>query len=461
MDPFDFVSPLDTRYLGRNKELFEKARPYLSENARIAYQLKVEAALGKALAKNGICSSKVAREIESACNKVKAEEVYRLEAELKHDIRALAECIRRKVSAQAKPFVHLAATSYDIVDTATALRYKEACEKLILPSLRNFEKTLISLAMREKATVQIGRTHGQHAVPITFGLSVASYVSRLGNRIKALEAAKESLCGKFSGAVGAYNASSLILKDSMKFEKDVLSILGLKKSIGSTQIVEPEPVADFGHVAISTFSVLANLADDMRNLQRTEIAEVAEAFGKKQVGSSTMPHKRNPINFENVKSFWKAFMPRQLTLYLDQISEHQRDLTNSASGRFAHEILAGLFFATEKMNQVMEKVVVDKQKMLMNLESSSDEVIAEPLYILLAKYGHSNAHGKVNECVAKAKELNWTLMDVVEQDKSLKAYVNKFSSAERALLKDARKYTGLSERKTVEICKFWKKELGL
>ena len=330
---FDAISPLDYRYYGRNDEIFRKLQPYLSENAMVRYMAKVEAALTKVLAKNSICSKKIADEVEKACKKVTAEEVYLEEDKLKHNVRALANCIRSKVSNEAKPFVHFTATSQDIISTADALRYREFTNNILILKLIEFEKTLIDLALREKDTIQIGRTHGQHAVPITFGFAIAQYVSRIGNAIIKIKKAGNNLRGKIAGAVGSYNASSLFFNNPEKFEEEVLQELSLKPSPISTQIPEAEFMVDYINSIIESFGVLANLADDMRHLQRSEIAEIGEEFAAKQVGSSTMPQKRNPINFENVKSLWKEFMPRMITLYSDQISEHQRDLTNSASSK--------------------------------------------------------------------------------------------------------------------------------
>src|SRR3989344_4753012 len=236
MDKFDFLSPLDFRYF---KEEFSE---FLSENARIRFQALVEAALVRALARQRACSTKIAAEVERAAKKVTAKEVYKEEAVTRHDVRALANVLQSKVSDTAKPFVHLGATSYDIVDTANAVRFKQATKKLVLPSLVALEKTWISLALKNKGTLQIGRTHGQHAVPITFGFTMASYIERLGNRIKEIGRAEQNLCGKFSGAVGAYNALSLIVKDPIRLEADVMKFLGLKPCRHSTQIVPPEPM---------------------------------------------------------------------------------------------------------------------------------------------------------------------------------------------------------------------------
>ncbi len=455
MGTFDNISPLDYRYGS------ERLSKYLSEEARIKYQARVEAALATALAKQGVCDRKIAEEIAKASEKVTAAEVYAEEKITRHDVRALVNTIREKVSDEAKPFVHFGATSYDIVDTSNALRYKEACEKLVVPSLVKLEKTLITLAMREKSTLQIGRTHGQHAEPVTFGFVIAGYVNRLGNRIRAVNNSKEGLEGKFSGAVGAFNGSSLFLKDPEAFEKSIMQQLGLKQCMHSTQIVAPESLLDLLNALVGAFNVLANFADDMRNLQRSEIAEVGEAFGTKQVGSSTMPHKRNPINFENVKSMWKAFMPRVVTFNLDTISEHQRDLTNSASQRFVPELLAALVSSADRLNRVCEKMVVDKKNMQKNFDKSRQGIIAEPLYLLLAAKGHPNAHEYVREKTLEAEKTGKTVMELVQADSDLKKFFEKIRPQQLAILNDPEKYTGVAEKRTVSVCSYWKSEFKL
>src|SRR3989338_4796017 len=180
---FDAISPLDFRYYGRNKKVYGELQPYLSEAAFIKYALKAESALAKALAKNRVCSQKIADEIEKACMQVTPEQVYAEEDRIKHNIRALSNCIRERVSEEARPFVHFTATSYDIIATADASRYRDFANNVLIPELSNLQSTLINIALREKHTLEIGRTHGQHAEPITFGFAIAQYVSRLGNSI--------------------------------------------------------------------------------------------------------------------------------------------------------------------------------------------------------------------------------------------------------------------------------------
>lgn len=459
MDKHDAISPLDYRYY--TGEVFDRLQPYLSETAAINYLVKVEVALVKTLAEKKICSEKAAKEIEEAARKVTASDVYQEEERIKHNIRALVNCIRRNVSEQAKPFVHFTATSNDIISTAEAMRARDAVQKVLLPELAELEKVMIELAEREADTLQIGRTHGQHAEPITFGFTIASYVSRLGGRILKMKEAAENMRGKFAGAVGAYNASSLLIKNPEEFEKAILEKLRMKPGSHATQLVEAEYMTDLMHSITSTMGVLANIADDMRHLQRSEIAEVYEKFEAQQVGSSTMPHKRNPINFENVKSMWKEFMPRMVTVYSDQISEHQRDLTNSASSRFNTEIIAAAVIAAQRLRRVMARLRVDKENMKKNFDAGRAMIAAEPAYILLAALGHPDAHEVVRQKTLEAEKTGKKLVDILLREKELKDYMKKLAKGQLEILRNPEMYTGIAAEKTRKVCEEWKTKLAI
>lgn len=448
---FSLFSPTDYRYSVRALE------PYLTEEAFIKYQARVEAALAKTLAKHGFCSQKIAKEIVKAASQVTAKQVYREESRIKHDIRALANVIRSKVSAEAKPFVHLTATSNDIKDTANALRYREATEKVILPDMVALEKTWVDLARKEKDTIQVGRTHGQHAEPITFGFAIAQYVNRWGNRILKLKEATDNLAGKFAGAVGAYNASGLLFDDPEGFEEELLGFLGLKPAEISTQIVPPEPVTDYVHSVVSGFGVLANFARDMRHLQRSEIGEVGEPFEDKQVGSSAMPQKRNPINFENVESTWKKFMPQMVTMYLDQISEHQRDLTGSCSQRYTPELLVAFDSVVRRMTRVSMRLQVDRDNLRKNFELNKDKIVAEPLYVLLAFHGHPDAHEQVRKLTMKSYQTGKPLTEIIQTERELQPYLKKFTRPQLEILSNPSKYIGIAAEKTEKIAALWER----
>jgi len=461
METFDCVSPLDYRYYGENDRIYKKVHPYLSEEANIRYTLRVEAALTFGLARRKLIPTTIAEEIQDASQLVTPKEVYEEERRIHHYTRAMVNCLRKKVSKNTAPFVHLFATSFDINDTATALRLKDFTKNVILIDLLQLEKILVSFARNTAEVVQIGRTHGQHAVPITFGFAIAEYIDRLGTRIARIQKESGELRGKLSGAVGAYNSFSLIIPDPEDFEQEVLEDLGLRPGLHSTQIVEPEYITDLIYAVISCFGVLANLADDMRHLQRTEIDEIRESFENEQVGSSTMPHKRNPWNFEHVKSLWKEFMPRMISVFSNQISEHQRDLTNSASSRFVPEILVGFTDAVDRLISICSKFQINKQNIDKNLHMSSQRFVAEPLYILLSWFRHPDANEKVRTLTLKAEKEGIDLIDCALHEDSLKPYFSQMSEDQINLLKAPTRYIGKAVSKTYEICDFWESFLLL
>ena len=466
VSPFELACPMDSRYYGADTKFFHRLKPYVSDEAFIKYQIQVEKAIAKGLAKHHIIPRIVPSEIEKACDKIRVEDVYKEEQRTGHVVRAMVNCIRRHVSEESRPFIHLFATSADITDTATALRLQELCRDILLPDLLELERVLINLSRDNAQTVQIGRTHGKLAVPITFGYAMALYVSRLGNRIEFIDRAKKNLRGKFSGAVGAYNALSLANQQDVTFiEREVLNELGLCPSDTniSSQIVEPEYVTDLVYGVVSCFSVLANLADDIRHLHRSEILEVQEMHEsqyEEHVGSSTMPHKVNPKNFENVKSMWKEFMPRMITVFMDQISEHQRDLTNSASSRFVTELFTGFIYSVYRLTSALKQLRVFPGRMKTILESNDDGIIAEPLYILLTLKGHPDGYGCARELSVRARKTNKRLIDLVWEDEQIKPYLKQMSEEHLALLKNPSLYTGAATERTHATCDEWEKRLN-
>lgn len=458
MIDFKAISPLDFRYYGRDKDVFSKLEPYLSEESMIRYMASVEAALAKALEKQGAAPKGIAKEMQRAAKGIKAEDVYFEEDRIRHNVRALVNILKKGVSDKNKPFVHFGATSHDIICSADAARYKEFVQDSLKPNLKGLLETLLKKSIDYKKTLQIGRTHGQHAEPITFGYFLAGYADRLGRRIEKILESSDNLRGKISGAVGAYNASSLFV-DPIKLEKDTLAELNIRPARHATQVVQPEFMADFIYSIVSTMGVIADLADDLRHLQRTEISEVGEGFGKDQVGSSTMPHKRNPITFENIKSFWKAFSPRMQSVLSDQLCEHQRDLTNSASSRFYPEILAALYIMAYRMKKSLAKLVVDNESMQRNFELTSNLIVAEPLYLILAKAGHPDAHEVVRRIAQKARGSGESFIDLAQADDEVKKYLAKASKDQIGVLRNPQKYVGLAVSGTDSIVKYWKNQL--
>jgi len=424
---FRNLSPLDHRYYLENRELFDQLSDFLSEEAVVRSYARVEVALLRELLlvlPDAVLSessgsrdvSDLEQELESVVDLIDPAEVHAEEQHTRHNLRAVVNVLQRLLPESVRHLVHLGATSFDVQDTAAALRIADAVRVVIMPLLLDLADRLADLSEAEAETLQVGRTHGQHAVPITFGFAMASFVARLDDVLPRILNAAEGLPGKLSGAVGAYNATALLVDDPEELERCVLANLGLTPAAHTTQIVPAEPLARLIMEINLAFGVIANLADDLRNLQRTEIAEVAEMFGSSQVGSSTMPQKRNPWNSEHVKSLWKAFAPRVGTFFMDQISEHQRDLTNSASARFTGEYLAGFAAAVNRMLRIVDSLHIDRARMADTVGLSGDTVAAEAAYIVLSCAGVANAHELVRKAVADARSDGGTLAAALARD---------------------------------------------
>ena len=416
---FENISSLDHRYSLSEKAVFDGLSKYISEAASVRSLAKCEAALVKAhLSVRGELTDEKAKSLDDVAENIDPNEVYQEEEKTQHNIRALVNVMKTKVASDIAPLVHLGATSVDILDTALSVRMRDAVQNVVLPELKSLEKHLCDIAERECATPQVGRTHGQHAVPITFGWSIAEFVSRLGKSILKIEELSHQLKGKLAGPVGSYNGPSMIVKDPEDLERKYLSFLGLEPSEYSNQLVEPEYLLRLLLELNVAFGIIANLADDLRNLQRSEIGEVFEYFSSTQVGSSTMPQKRNPWNSEHVKSLWKAFAPRVMTFYMDQISEHQRDLTNSASQRFIADYVTGFTMAVSRMNKVVSGLQADRENMAKNLAGAGGKVkggvLAEPAYILLGEAGVSDGHEVIRKITLEAEKTGKTFFEVLK-----------------------------------------------
>ncbi len=431
----DCISPLDNRYWD------PVIAKYLSERTFLKLKLDVEVALVRALHARGLCPAKAVEEVAAAAKQVTWEEVMAEEERVFHDIQAMVNRLAAKVSDETRPFIHRFATSYDIIDSANALRYREAGVELVYQRLFILIHTVLDLAEREAATPQIGRTHGQHAVPITFGFAMAGYASRLSQCALNIFEDAPRLRGKFSGAVGAYNAASKLVDDPEAFEREVLALLCLKPAEISTQIAPPEPLTRLISGIVEACGVMANLADDMRHLHRSEIGEVSEAFKKDQVGSSAMPHKRNPISFENVKSLWLVVKERHGTVLSNMVSEHQRDLTNSASARFLPEIFAIAAIMAKRLDKAMSTLVVHRDAMARNLDASWSVIAAESLYTSLAAKGHPQAHEKARQLANKARETGRPLVSIIPEDEEVMKYLGDAAISQLA------PSTGIAERK--------------
>lgn len=204
---------------------------------------------------------------------------------------------------------------------------------------------------------------------------------------------------------------------------------------------------------------MSNWADDMRNLQRPEIAEIGQPRGKDISRSSTMPHKANPVGLENIKSLWKATIPYMFMMHLDQMSDHQRDLTNSASQRYIPQILNQFDYSVRRAIRISNNLQPNVQNMLKNFTSGANNAIAEPLHLLLSAYGHPNSHEYVGNLADESSLTGIPLKDIVLKDANLKPYLEKFTVKQMDILENPSKYTGIAAAKAEKIADLWAKRM--
>ncbi|MEO6536229.1 MAG: lyase family protein [Candidatus Paceibacterota bacterium] len=339
----------------------------------------------------------------------------------KHDIRAWVRIAQTKVNPGLRRWIHVPLTSYDVLDTARTLQFvrgHEVVKKLTDKVIGHFVEQVNLFGSQP----QIGRTHGQHALPITVGFWFATILSRILTNIQSANNAAEKLVGKISGAVGVYNAQVGLgitaLCGEKTFEERVLEKLGLKPALISTQILPPEPLADYLFACVKLSSSFGQFGRDGRHLMRTEIAELGEPFEKGQVGSSTMAHKRNPINFENLEGTWMK-TKGELSKVLDtMISEHQRDLVGSSIARDFPTIVVNVVSQLNTLlreaggKPFISRISVDEVALKRNFETQGDAILAEPIYIALQMAGYNgDAHELVNHvAMPHSKFLNVSLL---------------------------------------------------
>jgi len=409
------ICPLDYRY-GR-----EVMKEVLSEENRLRTQLMVEAALARAHAKLGNIPKKDAERIARACTMdvVRLSRVKEIEAETKHDVMAMVKVITEKSGTSGK-YVHLGATSNDMVDTAAALQIKQALE-LIEEDLIGLVKVFAAMAKKHRDTVMVARTHGQFAIPTTFGFKIAGYASEIMRDLERLRELRPRVCvGKMSGAVG----TGAGFGDSFfELQELVMRELGLGVEEAATQIVCRDRYAELASFLALLATACERYATEVRNLQRTEIGEVMEAFDdEKQVGSSTMAQKRNPMLSENLcglARIVRGFVP---AAYEDMVLWHERDLSNSSAERF---IIPHMFVLTDdiliKTAQVYSGLKVDKGRMLRNLESSKGMVMSEAVMLALVNkgIGRQDAHELVRRASLAAEKQGKHLKEVLSKCKDV------------------------------------------
>ena len=390
----------------------------------------------------------------------------------KHDVRALVHIIQDALPTPLRRWVHIPLTSNDVLSTAQALQFARAHEAL-RPLIHESIRTLALLVRTHAHTTQVGRTHGQHALPITVGFWFATLLNRFVANAERMERASELLRGKISGAVGAYNAQVALGIDaiarkkttggkSYSFEERALTHLGLTPAPISTQLTPPEPVAEYLFASVLLSATCGQLGRDARHLMRTEVGEIREEFAKGQVGSSTMAHKRNPITFENLEGMWLR-TKNEFGKVLDTlISEHQRDLVGSSVVRDFPIISINLAQQLETLTRkkdgktFLERLTVDSDALQKNLATHAEALMAEPLYIALQMSGYQgDAHELVNHTLMPRRTPGESLLGLARtygesSDPELREALKTIPKEVLRQLEEPTRYTGNAAKKALE-----------
>jgi len=380
-------------------------RRIFEEENRIQKMLDVEAALAWAHAEVGNIPQEDAERIMAAASleHVRLTRIKEIEREIKHDVMALVKALA-EACGPSGAYVHLGATSYDIVDTATALQLKEALD-IIEKRLNDFEKVLMEKALRYKETLMMGRTHGQHALPITLGFKFAVWMREISRHIQRLRECRERvLVGKMSGAVGTQAGLG---EQAMKIQELVMKRLGLKPADISTQIVQRDRHAELICLLALVAASLENFATEIRELQRPEIGELAEPFeAEKQVGSSTMPHKKNPETCERICGLARIVRSLVIPALENVVTWHERDLTQSSAERFIiPEACILVDYMLLLMTNVVANIYVNEERMRQNIELTQGRAMSEAVMIALTRKGLSRqeAHELLRKLTIKSE----------------------------------------------------------
>jgi adenylosuccinate lyase len=448
--------------------------PFFGYDNIFRYVAEVEIATMDTLAEIGVIPKEdielLTPELRQKLLSIPTTEVDEVERKItKHDIRAWVQIAQSHLPPKLRRWVHVPLTSYDALDTARALQYVRAHTNVVQPLVHKLISQLRWKTAEHMDTLQIGRTHGQHALPITVGFWLATILHRICVNAEQMDSANKNLTGKISGAVGAYNAQvglGITTRCGDKtFEARVLEKLGLWPSVISTQISPPESLAYYLFSATMLSASIGQLGRDGRHLMRTEVGEIGEPFESGQVGSSTMAHKRNPITFENSEGMWLRTKSEFSKVFDTLISEHQRDLVGSCVARdfpiiivnLTHQ-LNTLLRAKEGEKSFIEKMGVDKDACARNFSLQSKVITAEPIYIALQMAGYEgDAHHVVNHKAMKVAQkekvsLIAAIGQIANEDEALFKAYTAIPQDILNLLGDPEQYTGLAAKKAHEVC---------
>ena len=394
----------------------------------------VEEALVYALWRVGIASEKDYKLVREAVERIRVERVDELERKVGHDVMALTLHIA-ELAGDGGRFVHFGATSYDIVDTAYALIIRDAL-LIVKNKLSKILNVLASYAEKYKDVVMVGRTHGQHADPITLGFKFANYLYEFSRSFERLnDASRRVLKAKFAGAVGTMAAWG---EHALRIQAEVCKYLNIEPHEITTQVAPRDGYAELISDLAILGSQLDRLALEVRELMRPEIMEIAEGTATRKVGSSTMPHKANPVTAEKISGLAKVLRGFVLTALENIPLWHERDLTNSSSERI---LLSHAFLIVDEMLdstiELLENLVIYEENMKRNLELTKGAIMAESLMMRLTLKGMPRH--KAHELLMSIARRSSDFRKEVLQDEEIRKYLTEQEIMEAL---DPSKYLG-------------------
>jgi len=419
------------------------------EDHRLSCIIKAEVALAQAEGTIGMIPEADAAAIAAMADKTSLQRVKEIEDEIHHDMMAVVRAIS-EVCGPAGRWVHYGATSNDILDTATGLQIRDALD-ILETKIKVLLKILLTRAKDTRHLVCVGRTHGQHGVPTTYGLRFAIWASEIGRHIERLSQMRPRVCvGQMTGAVGTQAALG---EHGIEIQEKMMELLKLIPVDVSNQIIQRDRYAEYFCFLANLATTLDKMGVEIRSLQRTEIGEVEEAFGSKQVGSSTMPHKRNPIRSEQVCGLARIIRSSVEPGFQNNTLWDERDLTNSSPERILFpEATILTDHILKVMTLVIEKLVIREERINLNLNLLHGINMAESVMIELTKKGMGRqlAHELIREKSMQALASGTSLADLLGETPEVLKYIGK---DDLVLLLSPESYIGTSVQQVERVIK--------
>ncbi|MFC1594353.1 adenylosuccinate lyase [Candidatus Omnitrophota bacterium] len=389
------------------------------DESKFSKMLKIEVLVCEALAKLNKIPKQALEKIKKKA-RFDLETVQKLEEKTKHDIVAFLTNLADHLGPEAR-YLHLGLTSSDLLDTTLALQCKEAAD-ILVDDCKKLLAVLAVKAKKYKETLCVARTHGVHAEPTTFGLKIAVWYDEMKRNIERLEHARTVIAtGKISGAVGTY------VHIDPRVEEYVCTKLGIASAAIGTQIVQRDIHAEFLTTLAIIGSSLDKFAMEIRHLQRTEVLEVEEGFYKGQIGSSAMPHKKNPITCERICGLARILRANSIVSLENIALWHERDISHSSAERITiPDSTIALDYMLNKFINVMEGLQVHTKNMIANLTKTKGAIYSQRILVELMNKGvpRTAAYDAIQRCALQTWQSTFEFKDLLSRDRKIRRYLS-------------------------------------